>query len=682
MMFVGLCTFVTAAQSTAPAAENKRPLQALPYSPSLDLTSLDRSADPCVDFYQFVCGGWMKKNPIPPDQTSWSVYGKLTDENEQFLWGILEDSAKPSANRTPVQQKIGDFFESCMDEKRIEKLGSAPIQPELHAIAAIKRTEDLVPYLAARNLESWYYGGPLFSAGSGQDFGDASQVIANIDAGGLGLPDRDYYTKTDAKSVEIRQKYIEHIANMFVLVGEPREQAKADAENVLRFETELAKATLTRVQKRDPYNLYHKMSQEELHALVPSIDWKQYFALNSFPEFKQINVDQPEFFKQVQNLLKTENIATWRTYLRWQLLRSRAPYLSSAFVNENFAFYRKYLRGAAELAPRWKRCVQYTDHNLGDALGEEFVRRTFTADTKQRTLRMTQQIEDAMEQEIKQLPWMTDPTKQQALVKLKAIRNKIGYPDKWHDYSSVLVKRDDFLGNVLRATEFESRRRINKIGKPLDRAEWDITAPTVNAYYNPQMNDINFPAGVLQPPLFDPKMDDAPNYGNTGGTIGHELTHGFDDEGRQFDAQGNLNDWWTKKDAEAFEEKVNCVRDQYAQYTIVDDIKINSKLTSGEDVADLGGTYLAYLAWKAETKGQDLKPIDGFTPEQRFFIGYSQWACENQRPENLRVSAMTNPHSPGRYRVNGIVSNMPEFFEAFQCKPGQPMVRAKVCKVW
>ncbi|HVP64125.1 MAG TPA: M13 family metallopeptidase N-terminal domain-containing protein, partial [candidate division Zixibacteria bacterium] len=395
IIVVGLWTLAASAQKSATISEQKRPLQSLPYSPSLDLTSIDRTADPCVDFYQFVCGGWMKKNPIPPDQTSWSVYGKLTGDNEQFLWGLLEDSAKPSAKRTAAQQKIGDFFGSCMNEKRIEKLGSAPIQPELRAIAAIKRTEDLVPYLAARNLETWYYGGPLFTAGSQQDYGDASQMIAEVDGGGLGLPDRDYYTNTDPKSTEIRQKYLEHIANMFVLIGEPREQAAADAANVLRFETELAKATLTRVQKRDPYNLYHKMSQAELQALVPSIDWKQYFALDGFPEFKQVNVDQPEFFKEVENLLKTENIATWQTYLRWQLLRSRAPYLSSAFVNENFAFYRKYLRGATELAPRWKRCVQYTDHNLGDALGEEFVRRTFSPETKERTLRMTQQIESA-----------------------------------------------------------------------------------------------------------------------------------------------------------------------------------------------------------------------------------------------------------------------------------------------
>lgn len=689
LLILSVILMVTlAAAQTAPAASpqakpaDKKPLQSLPYTPSLDVNSMDTTTDPCVDFYQYTCGGWMKNNPIPPDQTSWSVYGKLANENQQFLWGILEDLGKPGVARTPVQQKIGDLFASCMDVAALEKLGAVPLKPTLDSLAAIKSTSGLVKYLAARNTESYYYGGPLFTAGSDQDFGDASQIIASVGAGGLGLPDRDYYFKTDAKSVEIRKKYVEHVTNMLVLLGEPKEKAAADAQTVLRMETDLANATLTRVEKREPHNLYHKMSPAELQQLMPDFNWKEYFADSGFADVQTLNLDQPKFFAQVEKMLKTENLDDWKVYLRWFLVHGRARYLSHAFVEENFNFYSKYLRGAQELPPRWKTCVSYVDHNLGEALGEEFVRRTFTADTRQRTLKMTEQIEQAMADEIRQLPWMSDATKQEALKKLDGIRNKIGYPAKWRDYSAVTIERDDFLGNILRAVRFETRRQINKIGKPVDRDEWDITPPTVNAYYNPQMNDINFPAGVLQPPLFDPKLDDAPNYGNTGGTIGHELTHGFDDEGRQFDPVGNLRDWWTKDDAEKFEEKINCIRDEYAQFTIVDDIKINSKLTSGEDVADLGGLLLAYLAWKVQTKEMDLKPAEGFTPDQRFFIGYAQWACEIQRPENLRANAITNEHSPGKYRVNGLVNNMPEFWHAFQCKAAQPMVSPKPCKVW
>ncbi len=688
LLFLAILLTALAAAQSAPAAApqnktaEKHPLQSLPYTPSLDLNSMDTTADPCVDFYQYTCGGWMKHNPIPPDQSSWSVYGKLGDENRQFLWGILADLGRPGVQRTAVQQKIGDLFASCMDTAVLEKLGAKPLKPQLKEIAALKSSKDLAPYLAARNLEASYYGGPLFSTSSDQDYGDASQVIASVQAGGLGLPDRDYYTKTDARSVEIRRKYVEHVSNMFVLLGETKEKAAAHAQTVLRMETDLANASLTRVERREPHNLYHKMSPAELQKLVPDFDWKKYLADSGFPDIKTMNVNQPKFFTQVEKMLKSESMEDWKTYLRWFLVHRRARYLSSAFDQENFNFYSKYLRGAQELPPRWKTCVGYVDHNLGEALGEEFVRRTFTTETRARTLKMTEQIEQAMASEIRQLPWMSEATKQEALKKLAGVRNKIGYPATWRDYGSVEIKAGDFLGNILRAQEFESRRQINKIGKPVDHDEWGITPPTVNAYYNPQMNDINFPAGVLQPPLFDPKMDDAPNYGNTGGTIGHELTHGFDDEGRQFDAAGNLRDWWTKEDAGKFEEKINCIRDEYAQFTIIDDIKINSKLTSGEDVADLGGLLLAYIAWKMQIKSMDLKPMEGFTPDQRFFIGYAQWACENQRPENLRANAITNEHSPGKYRVNGLVQNMPEFWQAFSCKAGQPMVSLKPCRVW
>ena len=436
------------------------------------------------------------------------------------------------------------------------------------------------------------------------------------------------------------------------------------------------------MDKRDPYKLFHKMTRAQFASLTPAFAWQTYFMALKVPDTSVINVTEPAFYKELQTQLQTRSLADWKTYLRWHLVHAKAPYLSSAFVDANFDFFNKYLRGLEEMPPRWKRCVRRVDQDLGEALGQVFVDKTFGPDTKQRAQMMTKEVEAAMESEIRQLPWMGEQTKRRALEKLHSLVNKIGYPDKWRDYSSIKIGRDDYFGNVERATVFENRRELAKIGKPVDRTEWQMTPPTVNAYYDPQMNDINFPAGVLQPPLFDPKMDDAPNYGNTGATIGHELTHGFDDEGRQFDAKGNLKDWWTKNDAAEFEKRANCVSDQYSQYTIVDDIKINGKLTLGEDVADLGGTFLAYLAWKNATKGQDLKPIDGFTPDQRFFIGMAQWACGDERPENKRLGAITNPHSPNEYRINGVVSNMPEFGKAFSCRVGQPMVRQEPCKVW
>ena len=660
----------------------EHPLTELPYTPSLDVKSMDLTANPCEDFYQYTCGGWMKNNPIPPDQASWSVYGKLAEENGEFLWGILEDAAKNAPGRTQVQQKIGDYFASCMNQEQIEALGAKPLQPLLDKIRALKSKKDLAAFLADQHVKD-AGSGWLFGFGSDQDFGDATQVIAFAHAGGLGLPDRDYYTKTDAKSKETRDKYEQHVAKMLELIGEPKAEAAKDAATVLRIETDLAKASLTRVERRNPYNLYHKVSPSKLEAMTPSFDWKTYLADNNLSKISTINITEPKFFEALDKELKDVPLSDWKAYLRWKAVHSRAPFLSTPFYTENFNFFSKTLRGVKQMPARWKVCVRYVDRDLGEALGQEFVRRTFTAETKAKTLDMTRRIESAMEQEIKALDWMSDPTKQRAIEKLHAVANKIGYPDRWRDYSSVDIKPDDFFGNKIRATVFESNRELAKIGKPVDRGEWGMTPPTVNAYYNPQMNDINFPAGVLQPPLYDPKMDDAPNYGNTGATIGHELTHAFDDEGRQFDGQGNLKDWWTPEDAKKFEERIQCIRDQYAQYTIVDDIKINSKLTSGEDVADLGGTLLAYIAWKDATAGQNLQSIEGFTPDQRFFIGMAQWACENERPENLRVSAITNPHSPGKYRINGVVSNMPEFWKAFNCAPNTPMNRGtKACKVW
>jgi len=658
-----------------------RPLASLPYTPSLDTSFLDRSADPCVNFYKFACGNWLKLNPIPADQARWDVYAKLQTDNLRFLWGILQEAAKPSPNRTANQQKIGDYFSACMDEAAVEKAGIAPLRPDLDAIASLQKISDLPPLLARLHLAS-AQSSPLFAFSSSQDYADSNREIAFAFAGGLGLPDRDYYVKPDAKSQETRAKYVDHLARTFQLLGDSAANSKAEAQTVMDIETALAKASLTRVDKRDPYKLFHKVTAADLAKLTPSFNWQAYWSALGLPPQTEINDTEPAFFQEMERLLETRGIADWKTYLRWHLVREKSPFLSSAFVRENFDFYSKYLRGVAEMQPRWKRCVQYVDRNLGEALGQVFVAKTFAPETKARTLAMTKQIEGAMQSEIEQLPWMGPETKKQALLKLHAIVNKIGYPDKWRDYSSVNIARGDFLGDTDRAVIFESKRELNKIGKPVDRTEWEITPPTVNAYYDPQMNDINFPAGVLQPPLFDPKMDDAPNYGNTGSTIGHELTHGFDDEGRQFDAHGNLKDWWTPKDAQQFEQRTACVVNQYAQYTVIDNIKINSKLTEGEDVADLGGTLLAYIAWQNATRGQDLKSIGGFTPQQRFFIGMAQWACGDERPESKRVTAITDPHSPLEYRVNGVVSNLPEFQKAFSCKASQPMVRAQACRVW
>jgi putative endopeptidase len=642
---------------------------------------MDRPVDPCTDFYHYTCGGWIKKNPIPSDQARWDVYSKLTEDNERFLWGILEETSKPASKRSVVETEIGDFFHACMDERAVEQASAAPLKPQLDEIAGLKSIREL-PALLGRFHLGIAGDHMLFGFGSNQDYANSSEVIAFASAGGIGLPDRDYYTKADAKSQETRQKYLEHIQKMFELLGEQPQAAKTHASAVMAIETSLAKASLTRVEKRDPYKLFHKLTRAQLQALTPAFQWEIYLKASNVPDVPVVNVTEPGFYKELQTQLGSRSLADWKTYLRWHLVLAKARYLSSPFVQADFDFYSKYLRGVKEMPPRWKRCVRRVDNDLGEALGQVFVAKTFGPDTKQRAVAMTKEVEKEMESEIRQLPWMGEATKQRALEKLHAVVNKIGYPDKWRDYSSIKIMRDDYFGNVERATEFESRRELAKIGKPVDRTEWQMTPPTVNAYYDPQMNDINFPAGVLQPPLFDPKMDDAPNYGNTGATIGHELTHGFDDEGRQFDAKGDLKDWWTKNDAAEFEKRVKCVSDQYSQYTVIDDIKINGKLTLGEDVADLGGTFLAYLAWKDATRAQNLQPRDGFTPDQRFFIGMAQWACGDERPESKRMNAITNPHSPDEYRINGVVSNMPEFGKAFSCQVGKPMVRSTPCKVW
>src|SRR5215475_4530226 len=571
-----------------------------------------------------------------------------------------------------------------MDEDSANARGLKFLQPQLDAIAALKSAHDLAPLLARLQLQSPGRRPLLFENGSTQNFDDSEQQIAEVDQGGLGLPDRDYYTKEDAKSKEIRAHYLQHLQKIFELLGDSPETAKRNAETVMRMETAMAKRSLTQVERRDPYKLKHQMELAGLIQMAPNFDWQIYYRELNYPKITLLNVAAPDFFKHLNTALNAEPLTAWKTYLRFHIADKASPYLSAAFVQEDFEFHRKYLLGAKEIQPRWERCVINSDRNLGEALGQAYVRKVFLPQLKQETLQMVMHIEDAMETRIKALDWMSPETKRQALTKLRGIRNKIGYPDQWRDYSSIKLVHDDYLLDAQRAAEFELRRDIAKVGQSVDHGEWHITPPTVDAYYAPQMNDINFPAGVLQPPVYDSKMDDAPNYGDTGGTIGHELTHGFDDEGSQFDAKGNLKDWWTKEDRAKFDQRTSCVRDQYSGYTVVDEVHINGALTLGEDVADLGGEILAYMAWKSATKDKDLKPIDGLTPEQRFFLGYAQWDCSNDRPEELRVRAQVDPHSPAQYRINGVLVNMPEFAQAFACKQGQPMVKApeKVCRVW
>jgi endothelin-converting enzyme/putative endopeptidase len=654
----------------------------LPYTPVLDVSAMDRSVDPCADLYTYSCGGWMKSNPIPPDRSNFSVYAKLDEDNIAYLHGVLEEAAS-AKKRDKVSMEIGDFYAACMDESGADRRGAAPIRPELKEIDRIKSLKDLSRVAARLSLET---GDPqlLFSASSAQDPDDSESEIPDFDQGGLGLPDRDYYTKDDPKSAEIRAQYAAHVANVFALLGETPEDAKKDADTVMRLETALAKASLTAVDRRDPYKLKNKMTAAELSALAPDFDWKKFIAELDMPRFQTLNVSAPSFFKELDVLLKTEPLENWKAYLRFHTANAYATALSSAFVDEDFDFYHRRLRGAKQLPPRWKRCVEAADGMLGEALGQAYVSKVFSPELKKRTQDMVALIEHEMELRIKNLDWMSEPTKRKALEKLHAVRNKIGYPDKWRDYSKVKIVRDDWASDVRSATLFESRRQIAKIGKPVDHGEWAMTPPTVNAYYDQQMNDINFPAGVLQPPLYDAKLDDAPNYGNTGGTVGHELTHAFDDEGSKYDTHGNLKDMWTKQDRDNFGVRTKCVSDQFSHYVAIDSITVNGDLTLGENVADLGGEVLAYRAWKDAVRGMDLKPIDGLTPEQRFFVGFAQWACENVSPEQQRDWALTNPHAPGKYRINGVVVNMPEFARAFSCKAGAPMTKpaGKECVVW
>ena len=655
--------------------------QNLPTIPVFDQTAMDKSVNPCENFYQYACGGWMQKNPIPPDQAIWGRFNELQERNRDILHEILEKSAKGGASRSAVSQKIGDFYGSCMDETKVNALGDKPIQPELKAIAAIRDRTGLVKEIA--NLQR-HGVGALFRFGPSPDMHNASMEIAAAYQGGTSLPDRDYYLKDDDKSKETREKYVEHVQKMFELIGDSPEKAQEESKAVMDIETQLAKAQMDRIALRNPANRDHPMTRAEFVQMAPNFEMETFLTTLAPPQFEKVNVVAPSFFKDVAPMLDSVSIDNWKSYLRWKVVREAAPWLSDQFVTESFNFWQKYLGGQKEQQVRWKRCVRATDAELGEALGQPYVEETFGKEGKQRTLAMVNAIEGAMREDLKALPWMSDTTKKAAEVKLDGVANKIGYPDTWRDYSSVKIVPGDLFGNIERAEQFEVNRELNKIGKPVDKKEWGMTPPTVNAYYNPSENNINFPAGILQPPFYSNKADDAENFGGIGAVIGHELTHGFDDQGAKFDAQGNFRDWWSKDDEAEFKKRTDCVANEYDQFVAVDDVHLKGRLTLGENTADNGGVRLALMALhdKMKKTGAMEKMVDGFTPEQRFFISYGQIWCQNVTPEQSRLRAMTDPHSPGQYRVNGVVGNMPEFQKAFNCKAGQPMVRENACRVW
>ena len=650
--------------------------------PSFDLNAVDKSIDPCVDFYRYACGNWMKNNPVPPDKSRWGRFDELYDNNIYILRDLLVQTQQPGQH-SATEKMVGDFYASCMDEATIENKGTLPLQPDLARIESMKSKSDLVTQIAYMHQQ----GTPALFAFYGQpDMHDSNETIAYLDQGGLTLPDRDYYIKNDAKSVETRQKYVEHVQRMFQLVGDKPNVAAAEAKTVLAIETGLAQASMDRTERRDPKKRDHKMTVTEIAAAAPNFDLVTYFASNGSPKFSNLNVGNPDFFKQVNAQLDGVSLADWKTYLRWKTINGRAQVLAKPFVEEDFQFNGKYMSGQQELEPRWKRCVKATDQNLGMALGQLYVDKTFGPEGKERTLKMVKAIEKAMQQDISQLNWMSDTSKKQAYEKLNAIVNNIGYPDKWRDYSSVTIRADNYAGNVQRAAAFEVKRQYNKIEKPTDRKDWSMSPPTVNAYYRPPMNDINFPAGILQPPFYSVSLDDAVNYGGIGVVIGHELTHGFDDQGRKYDAAGNFRDWWTAEDGQQFEERADCTAKEYSNFVAVKDdkgeVKLNGKLTLGENTADNGGLKLAYMALTEILTHAPVKPIDGYTPQQRFFLSYGQIWCQNVTDQEARKRVLTDPHSPGEWRVNGAVQNSAAFQQVFGCKPGQPMVSANACRVW
>jgi putative endopeptidase len=671
-------TFATPADN-GPTVAPKKPV-------IFDLSAIDKSADPCTDFYQYVCGNWKKDNPIPSDQVRWGRFNELSDRNNYLLYTELKAAA--DAPKTPLQRQYGDFFGACMNTAEVDKLGVKPLEPELEAIAALSSSKDLAAFNAKQMKRG---GGGFLGVGVTQDQKDSSQQIAATGQGGLTLPDRDYYLNPDARYATIRKQYTDHMVKMFKLLGDTDDKAVAEANDVMQIETALAKGSMDRVAMRDPANRYHMMSVADLQKLSPNYDWTVYLDGIGMPQVKDIDVMSPGYVTTVNQMLTTQPLQAIKAYLRWHALHEAAPLLSKPFEDENFAFFSQTLQGQKEEQPRWKRCTRLTDRALGEAVGQDWVKQNFPPDAKANMEKLVHALEASMAADLKTLPWMSDATKAEARMKLDAITDKIGYPSHWRDYSSVVVKRDDLLGNVERADWFEEKRDLDKLGKPVDPTEWGMTPPTVNAYYNPPQNNINFPAGILQPPFYDNAMDPAVNFGGIGVVIGHEMTHGFDDQGSKYDLHGNVKVWWTPEDLAKFKERTECTAKEYDGFEAAPGQNVNGHLTLGENTADNGGLRIAYQALMdvlakdgaAAEPGYVDGKRDGYTPAQRFFITFGQVWCQNQTEQSARVSAKTDPHSPGEWRTNGSVQNFDEFGKAFGCKVGQPMMPASGgCRTW
>jgi endothelin-converting enzyme/putative endopeptidase len=681
------CSIAWVLALAAAPALGQTPVAAAPAAaPELrvfDPALIDKTVDPCDNFYRFSCNGWFKRNPMPADQAHYGRDTELYELNRLRLRQILEAAAVPSPTRSANEQKIGDEYASCMDTAAVNRLSLTPLEPELARIDALKSPAELPALLA--HLHDLGVNA-FFGMGSNQDYADSSSMISFYGAGGLGLPERDYYTRTDAKSVEQRQQYVAHVRKIFVLAGEPDAQAAKDAGTVLAIETRLAKASLTITEQRDPQNLNHPTDVAAFSKELPHFSLAAYVDAAHAPATGKANDMEPKFFAEFETLVADTPIEQIRTYLRWHLLHAYAgTSLPESFDSENWNFYSHILNGAETQQERWKRCTRRVDEELGEALGQVYVAKYFPPAEKQRALEMAHAIEQAMDKDIDALDWMSAATKVKAKEKLHGVMNKIGYPDKWRDYATLKIVRGDDLGNRMRAQEFERARDLAKIGKPVDKNEWQMTPPTVNAYYDPQMNNVNFPAGIMQAPFYSGEEDDAANYGDMGAVVGHELTHGFDDQGRQFDKDGNLKDWWTKEDEQKFTERAECTVKQYDVIEAVPGVHLNGKLTLGENLADLGGLWLAWRAWmdKAQAEHTDMHAAtEGYTPSQRFWIAYAQGWCTQTRPEQLRTQAQSDPHSPEEYRTNTVLTNLPEFANSFSCKKTAPMVAPKPCRVW
>ncbi len=650
---------------------------------SFDLTAIDKTADPCVDFYQYSCGNWKKNNPIPSDQVRWGRFNELNERNNYLLYTILDKASNPSANRTPLQKQYGDFFAACMNTTLVNEKGAKPIEPKLQQVAALEDKKQIAALVA--EIQKNQLGNAFFGVGSQQDLKDSTKMIAGIRQGGLTLPDRDYYLETDDRMVKIRQQYTDYMVTVFKLAGDSPEQAAEEAKNVLDIETALAKGSTSRTELRDPEKRYHPMEVSALAGLAPNFDWKVYFTSIDESQLTTLNVGMPDFFKAMDQVITSSTLPQLKSYLRLHVISGNAPWLSDDFYQANFKFFSHELQGQDSPTPQWKRCTRLTDQNLGEAVGQDWVKQYFPPKSKADMEQLVAALKKSLAADIQTLPWMTDATKQQAEAKLELFRQKIGYPENWKDYSSIKIDRTDLIGNLDHVATFDFNYDMNKIGKPVDEKEWGMTPPTVNAYYSSSMNDINFPAGILQPPFFDPNKDPAVNFGGIGVVIGHEMTHGFDDQGSKFDGNGNLREWYTTDDRKQFVARTDCEVNEYGGFDSVPGAKLNGKLTLGENTADNGGLRIAYQALMTTLASEgpsSEKPIDGYTPSQRFFISFAQIWCENKTDQSARVGVKTDPHSPGQWRANGSVQNFDEFGKAFGCKKGQPMMPDNACRVW